>query len=409
MHQVNPHTTNQNGQGTTQGRAMPEPDQIGRELQATLGDVLRAIPDCSARPTDIARALGVSRVMVSRLQGSIKKSNPVETLTRIPGPETLRSIARAAQKSGVPSAQVSPALKAVDRFDKLIRQQYGTRAALNAALSDANADTREKFEQASRYQVFKGMSQILGVQSNIWLTCMMLTPGKSGEHAVDVSTIHGTSGLRRLRPDMPIHFIYGIPPKYKDRRQSPKREHIDISAFLTHTAAPLEVVEANGQIINTFAPELGGKDDLYDMLAEVYIPGGSGRYAAPGRTKRGTTVIPDVPVVTLVSDVIIYGDIFEGITPELYVYNTMPKGGADIEDPQRDVDRVETNDAIEDLGSGLANLEIGDIPKYTDMVRYLCEKNGYAPEKFRTHRLQVQYPVYGFQYSIAYPVPSLEQ
>ncbi len=372
-----------------------------------MGAVVTGIRDCSMRPTDIARTLDVSRVMVSRMLGSIKKPNPAETLTRIPGPETLRAIARASQGAGAPVEAVNAALEAIDRFDQLIREQYGTRAALNAALSGANADTLEKFEQSSRYQVFKGMSQILGVQSNIWLTCMMLTPSASDPSGIDISTIHGTSGLRRLRADTPINFIYGIPPKYKDRRQSPQRKNIDINAFLTHTPAPLKVIEENGQIINTFEPELGGKDDLYDMLAEVYIPSGSNRYAAPGRTMRGTSVIPDVPVVSLVSDVIIHGDIFEGIDPSLFVYNTMGKGGADIEDPQRDVDRVETNDSIEGLGRGLGNIGISDLPKYTDMVRYLCEKNRFAPHEFRTYRLQVQYPVYGFQYVIAFRVPEL--
>lgn len=383
------------------------PDEVGKELQRTMGAVLAGIHACSMRPTDISRRLDVSRVMVSRLLGSIKKPNPIETLTRIPGPETLRSIARAAQATGVSGADVKEALRAIDAFDYLIREQFGTRAALNAALSGANADTREKFEQSSRYQVFKGMSQILGVQSNIWLTCMMLTPAKIDPHGIDVSTIHGTLGLRRLRPDTPINFIYGIPPKYKDRRQSPERKDTDITSFLSHTPAPLKVVEENGQIINTFNPEIGGKDDLYDMLAEVYIPSGSNRYASPGRTMRGTSVIPDVPVVSLVSDVIIHGDIFEGIEPQLFVYNTMGKGGADIEDPQRVVDRVETNDSLVDLGRGLGEIEISDMPKYNDMVKYLCEKNGYPRESFRTYRLQVQYPVYGFQYVIAFKVPEL--
>lgn len=360
------------------------------------------------RPTDLSRTLQVSRVMLSRVLSSISKENSIEVLTTIPGPESLRAIMRAAQVSGATSESVQTALDVIQDFDQLIREQFGTRAALNAALSVGHADTRQRFEQSSRYQVFKGMSQILGVESKVWLTCMMLTPSKDDEHAIDISTIHGTCGLRRLRPDMPIKFSYGIPPKYKDARQAPERLELGLTQFFSHTPAPLEVVEENGQIINTFAPEMGGKDALYDMLAEVYIPGGSNRLAAPGRSRRGTSVIADVPVVTLVSDVIIHGNIFEKIDPELFVYNTMSRGGADIEDPTRDVDRVATNDEIIHLGPGLANLDIHEVPRYIDMVNYLCERNGYDPKEFRTHRLQVQYPIYGFQYVIAYKVPSSE-
>jgi len=335
---------------------------------------------------------------------AVGKENPKEILTSIPGPETLRSFIRAANESGVDGPLVQAAFDSIDDFDDLIRNQFGTRAALNAALSVDHAETRDRFEQSSRYQIFKGMSQVLGVQSQTWLTCMMLTPSDANDHSIDITVIHGTSGLRRLRPDTPVHFIYGMPPKFESG-QTPERMKMDLGPFLTHTPAPLSVREENGQIINTFAPKLGGKDALYDMLAAVHIPGGSDRFAAPGRTRRGTSVFPDVPVVTLVSDVILHGDIFSGIEPELFVYKTMGKGEARIDEPTRDTDRVETNEQIMDLGVGISNIEISGIPKYKEMVNYLCQQNGYAPEAFRVHRLQVQYPVYGFQYLIGYKVP----
>jgi len=184
-----------------------KPEALGARLQLTLGAVLKHIDGCTQRPTDIARHLDVSRVMVSRLLNAIRKPNPIETLTRIPGPETLRSIVRAASKFGVSRAEIQDALISIDEFDSLIRDQYGTRTAMNAALSSANEQTLEKFEQSSRYQVFKGMSQIVGAQSSLWLTAMMLTENKDDPKGVDVSTIHGTSGLRRLRPDTPVRFV----------------------------------------------------------------------------------------------------------------------------------------------------------------------------------------------------------
>lgn len=385
------------------------PKALGSRMIQSLGGVLSHIEGCSDRPTDIARKLDVSRVMVSRLINAIRKPDPIETLTRMPGPETLRSIVRAASKFGVPKDQINAAMQAIEDFDTLIRDQYGTRTAMNAALSSANEETLEKFELSSRYQVFKGMSQIVGAQSTLWLTAMMLTQNKDDANSVDVSTIHGTSGLRRLRPDTPVRFVYGIPPEYVDRRQSPKRESFDVSSFMIHEPAPLRVEEENGQIINIFSPEQVGKDALYDMFSEVYIPNGSYRYAKNGRTMRGTTVIPDIPVVTLVSDVILCDEIFDGIEPELFVYNTMPRGGADVEDPKRDVDRVPVTDELHELVGGLETLEIADFPKYVDMVRYLCEKNQRSLDSVRVYRLRVQYPVFGFQYTIAFRVPQLPE
>lgn len=382
-----------------------DPESLGQQIQGTMDQVLNNINGCSMRPTDIARKLDVSRVMVSRLINAIRKPDPIETLTRIPGPETLRSIVRAALNHGADHENADQAMRLIDSFDLLIRDQYGTRTAMNAALSGANESTLEKFEQSSRYQVFKGMSQIVGAQSSLWLTCMMMTTNKDDPSSIDISTIHGTSGLRRLRPDTPIRFVYGIPPEYEDRRQSPQRKEFDISSFMVHEPAPIRVEEENGQIINIFSPDQVGKDALFDMFSEVYIPNGSNRYAQNGRSMRGTSVIPDFPVVTLVSDVVLCDGIFDGIEPSLLVYNTMPRGGADVEDAKRDVDRVPVSDELVELQGDLSELEISEFPKYVDMIRYLCEKNQRSMDSLRVYRLRVQYPVFGFQYSIAFRVP----
>jgi len=380
------------------------PEDVGARLRSSIGPVLEGVSGCSLRPTELSRTLEISRVMLSRVLSAIGKEDSVEVLISIPGPETLRSIIRAAQKYGADHEYCQAAMQAIDGFDHLIRDQFGTRAALNAALSVKHDDTRQRFEQASRYQVFKGMSQILGFQGKVWLTCMMFTPNAEDCDTIDISTIHGTSGLRRLRPDAPIQLVYGLPLKYKSGRDFPVQMEFDLTPFFSHIPAPLTVVEDQGKVISTFAPEIGGKDALYDMLDSVHVPAGLSKFPRPGQKTRGTSVVPDVPVVTLVNDVILHGDIFKGAQPKLIVYKTMGKGAADNEDPLRDTDRMATNDEIASLGTGLTNLGIQEIPKYQEMVNYLCEQNGFAPEEFRTYRLQVQYPVCGFQYIMAFPV-----
>jgi hypothetical protein len=382
-----------------------DPDEIAEDMRRALQGVFDSLNGCGSSPTELSRSLDLSRVMVSRTMGALKKQAPSEMLTSIPGPETIRSIVRASRRGGVDEARVDDALRTIDAFDELIRGRYGTRSALNAALSGKNEHAREKFEQSSRYEVYKGMSQIVGAQSKLWLTTMMLVPNKDNPSGIDIHTIHGTSGLRRLRPESPVRFVYGVPPEHVELRQSPQRADGELGSFFRYRPAPLSVLQENGQIINTFEPDTAGKDALYDMFAEVMIPNGSSRYASNGRTMRGTTVIPDIPVITLVSDVILCDDVFDGIEPELFVYNTMPRGGADIHDPKRDVDRIHTDDHIEDLGAGPKHLEISEFPKYTRMVEYLCKKNNRDIHTIRTRRVQIQYPVYGFQYTIAFRVP----
>ncbi|MBL4590876.1 MAG: hypothetical protein JKY96_02835 [Phycisphaerales bacterium] len=380
---------------------------IAAGLRSSMQAVLDGLPGCSSRPTEIARVIGVSRVMVSRTASSIKKENPIETLTSIPGPESLRSIVNGARQAGVSKEISDRALRAIDEFDGLIRERFGTRSALNAALSTQNTESLDRFEQASRYQVFKGMGQVLGVQANTWITSMMLIPNPSNPDLLDVTTLHGTVGLRRLRSDTPIHFSHGTPPKIATNREAPERIEIDLSSFYEHNPAPLESKIVNGQLIHTFSATDTGKDAKYDMLAVVHAPGTSSRYASENRSKRGISVIPDVPVVTLVADILLHGDLFDGIDPQLSIYNMMARGGASPDDRSRDIDLVasSSSDSIRQLGSGLDALALPEIPSYQGMLQRVVDEFGYNTEDFRAYRLRIAYPVIGFQFVIAFEAP----
>ncbi|MBO6514643.1 MAG: hypothetical protein JJ974_11825, partial [Phycisphaerales bacterium] len=54
------------------------PHRVGVALRSTLKPVLKELPSCSMRPTDISRLLDVSRVMVGRVLSSIAKEDPIE-------------------------------------------------------------------------------------------------------------------------------------------------------------------------------------------------------------------------------------------------------------------------------------------------------------------------------------------
>lgn len=377
------------------------PDELGEDLRSRISEVLRSVPGCSLRPTDLARTLDVSRVMVSRVLSSVAKESPTETLTSIPGPETLRSILRSAVNEGVLPETVELAMVSVDAFDTLIREDFGTRAALNAALSVEHEGSRERFEQSSRYQVYKGMSQIFGVESKVWLTCSINTPNAENDAKLDISTVLGASGLRKLRPDTPILLPMKDMPSHW-RRNFPGRKEFDISQYCQHPPAPITPIEANGKIINTFTPETCSKKSVYDLISATYSPAAQDRNLDPEITRRGVSVTPMMPVASLITDFIVHEDIYPGQTPELFVYNTNGSGSVHVLDPNWKINRLATTDTVECLGTGLVNLDIPDVPGYTDMVRHVCAQTGYEPDVLRAYRVHVQYPVYGTQYMLAF-------
>ncbi|MGV6815469.1 MAG: hypothetical protein ACWA5W_10755 [Phycisphaerales bacterium] len=379
-------------------------DEIGSALRCTLDSVIQSIPDNSMRPSALARRMDVSRVMLSRTLSAVRKESISELLIGLPGPESLRSIVWAAGKIGVDSELVNEAIKAIDEFESVIKDHFGTRAAFNAAMSVHDERSRDQFEHSSRYQVYKGMSQIMGVQSKVWISTMIFSPSAFDADFIDIATIHGTSGLRRLRPDTPIQLNYGIPPKNKFEDRSYETLDFDLSQFYSNQPAPLDEIEHSGQMINHFTPQgAGGKEAVFDMIASLFVPKGLPKISPPERTRRGSSVIPDVPVTKLIIDHFVHRDVFTPSDPDLFVYFTKGTGKADIDDSKWDQNRVRTDDDVLAINSDYASLNIDEIPNYSKMVAHVCQQHQYDLSAYRVYRLEVSYPVFGFQYMVGHP------
>ena len=122
------------GTAKTASEALADAHRTGNALAASLGKVLEAIPGGPMRPSALAQRLNVSRVLVSRTLGALASKDPLDALQRLPGPETLRVIVTAAQGAGVPAIRTAAANRDIESFAKLIRDSFGTRGALNAAI-----------------------------------------------------------------------------------------------------------------------------------------------------------------------------------------------------------------------------------------------------------------------------------
>ena len=395
-----------------QNERIIDPLAVGEALRDSLSAVFEAIPNCSARPTDIARTLDASRVMISRTISAIRKESPTELLVSIPGPESLRTIMYAAKVAGTDPGVVQEALDTVADFQSLLKGTYGTRAAFNAAIGVNQDQAKAKFEQDSRYLVYKGMSQMLGVQCEAWVSTAIISPNKADPTMLDRSSIFGASGLRRLRPDTPTRLAIGLGPrkitaKFPNRDMSGVRKNrklIDLNQFCTNPQAPVATIDEGERVIDVFSPPMGDKESVYDLLSGAYVPNAVPRDAGPKLTRRGNIVTTDVPASALILDLVIHCDLFHGAIPEGYVYNTGLTGTVRFDSKNWQLNRVAHNANIQSLDSGLENIDIDEVDRYPDMVRHVCRETDFDPSEFRLYRWRVEYPVFGFQHVFAFPV-----
>lgn len=378
---------------------------IGSDLAHAFHGVLASLPGSDRTPTSLSRQLGLSRVIIGKLLNGIDRSNEFEVLERVPGPESLRSLVHAASELGSPAHVIEEAHQVIDRFARLIREDFGTRGALNAAISPHLPELHVRFEHTSRYQVYKGMRQILGVEADTWLTAMFFVPSKIDDQALSVTTIHGPLGMRRLRQDVNVYFTFGQPQKPAPHAPGVSAPPIDLSEYYTREPAQLESDVAGGQLVHRLSHDNLGRHSAVDMVAVSHDPKGSRRYASSERPRGGIVVFPDVPVKTLVCDAIVHHEVFPHAIPELILYNPGSRGPANPADRKRDIDRVEVPDQIQALGSGLEVFTLPEIPNYAKMVDRVCAHIGHEPSEFRVFRLHMAYPVHGFQIVMAFDAP----
>lgn len=392
---------------------------VGRELSAALRQILDALPDAPARPNELASYLELNRDIAGRVLRAATIANPLQTVNMVPGPEPLRRFTRAAAQRGLDSDIADRALGAIDRFDRLIRSEAGTRAGLNAIISASVPRARERFEVASRQAAFKGMSQLRGVFGELWLSSTIVWPSDEDPMHHDVVMVHGALGMQRLRPDAMVKFTY------RDVVTAPAESETDVTAETHRDAAPLAQFCTNppaeletrriGQVSHHILRNNGvGPQSAVDMLAVDHHPAAWDRYAdpnppTPGRTRKSVFVAPGIPAQNLLFDAILHEDVFPGSEPELVVYDTTTDGIAWINDPARDLDRLTVDETIEFLGRDIRRFDAAEIPNYQPMLLHLCDRYGCDPAGFRGYRCRMAYPVHGWQVCMAFEPPVLSE
>jgi len=107
----------------------------------------------------------------------------------------------------------------------------------------------------------------------------------------------------------------------------------------------------------------------------------------------------------MVYDLILHKNVFPGASPELYIYNTAFDGVADVNNADRDIDRLDLHETIQHMGAGITNFTNPEMPRYTDLLAHSWSKLGWNGADFRGYRSRIEYPIFGTQITLAFDPP----
>lgn len=389
---------------------------VATALQHTLAALIGDLPQSASGPVALGQALGLDKVLTSRVLKALRQQDPVASLYFMPGPEPLRSLIKAAERRGVASpARAAAASHAVDQFAHLIDARIGDRSLLDSILSAWIPEARAEFELRRKQAAFKAVSQLKGVQADTIVATCILAPSANPD-LVDIVWVHGLTGLHRVRP--------GVLVKLASRRMSAEPSARKAQTFdgkLIDDSTPPLIREFCSQPVPDIRLRRVGESLMYTLAGDGFGAASAVDvfFADVNRSelKRDPSVKPErpggergvyffaeisVPAKALQLDLLVHEDLYPGKDPALRIHDTAFDGVADPLDARRDLDRIDMLESITSLGRGLSAVRAAGVPRYAELIHHAMNRCGYPAAEFRGYRCAIDYPLHGSQVSMVF-------
>ena len=387
--------------------------KTGDDLLKALGAALKAMPERGDGPQALAARLQIDKVLASRMLKALRAADPISAVHRMPGPEPLRRVLRAMSDCGVSEPIVRRASDAVDRYDRLIRQDIGDRSSLDAIVSAWVPDARREFELRRKQAAFRAISQLKGSEAAAILATVLLHPSADGTH-LDVVWLNGLFGLQRLRPGAGVKLATRRMDRDPAQRAptaldgtSVDDPHAMMLREFCSSPLPALNVQRTGPVVHySLASESFGPGSGVDLVFAEVNRAEINRYATADPTRKGYVFAEtSVAAGVLQFDALLHEDVFPGSNAALRIYDTALEGVANVNDRSRDIDQLDLMESVEPLGLGMSRFRSADVPRYSELLRTVCDAMSWDERRFRGYRCRINYPVYGSQVAMMFDLP----
>ncbi len=383
------------------------------EFQDSVAGLLAAVPGDIRRAIDVGQVLGIDNRLAWQVFRIATVKPTLAVGTNVPARVSMKKLLKAAENKGISQEIRERVARAFDSFEHLADTHAGNRASLEVMLNAFIPEEREKSELASRQTIFKGVSEYKGIAAEADLCAMLFHPSPDGR-MLDRATLNAEFGLRRSKPDARIVIGIGEALNKPDTSVStldgrPINEPLGtlLPQFSTSPLPPFDRQQVDGMAYYFVAGQEVGMRSAVDLVTADRRNAAVHRYLTPGSPRvRGVTHTTDTPVKRLTMDIFLHNDVFPGVLPQLRVHDTATRGWVRVfDDPTRERDRLNVYETVRPLPPGLAGARLAHVPRYVEMLEHLYTTVGWNPADFRAFRFDMQYPMYGAQFTIGFQLP----
>lgn len=387
-----------------------------RELQQALCEAFTSAELDPGRAYPAAKALRINKNLTWKASKILRAETPAEALDHIPGKSGLGLLLDALQTHGATVDAIARTRSAVDLLDRVTKRHSGDKETLELMLEglsigEEDTDNLEK----SRRLAFLGNSGIWGIQADARLITYVLTPGSAGDGAFDLTFLVGFVQLKRLRADAPWTLAhsrsFGSDGSVRvDKRREPlfpaSSELKGAPIIVEHSTPGMSmfVVSEGGGSLRIELPKgpagEGGANDVYlGYVARNYANLYADQKNHEGRLIHET----NCPIRHGQVDVLVHEDL-----PHIDAFEYQLFRRRDHDDrlvPSADARiTLPIHSRPVPLAPGLGALETPCYARYTDLIATVAERLGTTPDRFRSHRIQLDYPPMGTTGLFSFPL-----
>lgn len=376
---------------------------------STLGEVTAA---------ELGDGLGLSRKLGWQVWRLAFASDPFGRAGVLPTEHSLEQVMARGRVHGAPDAVVQELGRAIRAFEVVRQVHAGSREVLEAMLrSVTNPSEPEAIGESTRREAHNANCLIWGSEVGLWYICDIFAPSQVEPSRLDMVSLSGLYGVRRLRPTgrCIIHGL-GVRPVVPDPKvvyPQPLYETEAIAGSLEPLILPFcsQPIPAHRQIADLYGQRRVEliEGSLGDAGAVTLVGGEIDRLAGPQfrdgpRTQARFSTHFVQPVRSFVLDLIVHRDVAWKVEPRVETFGEL--GGLSIDQAKRDAaDILPVACGFTHKGGGLLAAVASEIPQHRDLLRWTFRKTGWDIEEFDTYRLALRFPVLPSCLTVAIDLP----
>lgn len=361
---------------------------------------------------------GIHPSIRSRLTRALETENELASLYRMPGPDGLRRVVKAAQRAGLDAEVLAECESRITDYERFFVDEDISRETLHSMLAGHLFEVRDAVMRSSAQASFRARCGITGYYAECLVLSLLVFPGSVEGHC-NIAVLRGCLGWRRLRKDawFMAHGYQvrsddiGDISRHTDLDGVPIQELAGAPLLEPYCSTPLPVFEAvsmpHGRNYYLKSEDVGVRS-LTDFFVGEILWDSQLAVRTETATHARESIVMSTPSKQMVFDVLIHRDVWAGSSPTIECFNIVPQGIVTEGNHRlRQNDRIEIDVANRKLAPGLREVGCAAAKNYREVVQSSVSRLGYSMRDFHGYRSEMAYPLYGSQLSYRFELPEL--